>query len=107
MPRGAKKAVSTTAALYRNGVFFDERKRSFISIDDRFYLRGVDMTVQRQRVFYRDDGICQICKHDDVEAGEVHHIKHRGKGGSDDLDNLKWICQACHRKEHVQVQWGN
>ena len=31
---------------------------------------------------------------------EVHHIKFRSHGGSDDLFNLVWLCGDCHRSAH-------
>jgi 5-methylcytosine-specific restriction endonuclease McrA len=36
----------------------------------------------------------------------MHHVLHRGRGGSDDLENLAWACADCHAKEHLQVKWG-
>lgn len=34
------------------------------------------------------------------EWGELHHIRHRARGGSDELFNLAWICRECHRSHH-------
>ena len=52
-------------------------------------------------VLNRDSYICKYCKgkHKDSKL-EVHHIIYRGKGGSDDKDNLITLCHTCHKKLH-------
>ena len=39
-------------------------------------------------------------KFDKFTCGHVAHIKSRGSGGGDTLDNVKWKCWDCHTKEH-------
>lgn len=34
-------------------------------------------------------------------GGDLHHIKPRGKGGSDEHKNLAYICPNCHRLAHT------
>lgn len=100
MPRG-KTDVTETAA--RN--FSDKRSR--VMLDGRLSLKGKDMSEQRHRVFLRDQGRCQNCgAWVGEDYGEMHHIIHRGKGGSDDIENLSWSCRKCHRSHHVRVKWG-
>ncbi|PQP24151.1 HNH endonuclease [Rhodococcus opacus] len=52
----------------------------------------------RTIVLNRDEHRCQLglacCT---GEATEVDHIINRAAGGSDDLENLRAVCQSCHR----------
>lgn len=113
MPRQARKDVATTKLLYSNKKLLD--RRSFVGhgtdMVPHLYLHGLDMTIQRELVVKRAAGLCQKCRlvigyRYGEPAGEVHHIIHRGKGGSDDLDNLRLLCRNCHSAEHVQVHFG-
>ena len=113
MPRGARKDVAVSKLLYENGIFLD--RRSFVSLnanEPHLFLKGDDMIVQRQRVWQRDKGFCRSCKRKGVRKylspleSELHHIQHRGKGGSDDKGNLEIICSTCHRTEHVRPHFG-
>src|ERR1700690_2576550 len=102
MSRGSKDAP-LTALLLANGLLLD--KRSFIGyrkedITPHLWLRGIDMSNQRDRVQARDKNRCQKCGTWCSESGEAHHIIHRGNGGSDDISNLQWICSSCHRMKH-------
>lgn len=36
--------------------------------------------------------------------GDIHHIIQRSKGGSDEHDNLAYICPNCHRMVHNNIQ---
>lgn len=55
-------------------------------------------------VLKRDNGLCQC---DECQGGtkrvtlatEVHHIKPKAKGGTDDVDNLQSINTECHKRE--------
>src|SRR5262249_40047065 len=81
-------------------------RRSFVSTKGHDYLRGADMSARRLEVFNRDQARCQYCGGIwGWETGEAHHVRPRGKGGSDDLDNLVWSCRACHRDQHVAPRW--
>jgi 5-methylcytosine-specific restriction endonuclease McrA len=33
---------------------------------------------------------------------DAHHIKTRGSGGGDELENLIALCRACHTKVHME-----
>src|ERR1039457_2920334 len=33
-------------------------------------------------------------------AGQAAHIKSRGAGGAFELNNLLWLCPACHQWQH-------
>lgn len=43
------------------------------------------------------DHLCIICK----KKAELHHIKSRGAGGSDDSWNLMPLCRRCHSECHM------
>lgn len=42
---------------------------------------------------------CALCGWNELPC-EVHHIISQGEGGSDDLDNLIYVCPNCHRILH-------
>lgn len=52
----------------------------------------------RPVVMARDCGLCQVCRLAGrlTVAVMVDHIKPKAEGGTDDLDNLRAICKACH-----------
>ena len=54
---------------------------------------------RREAVLHRDKYTCQICgkKHTRLE---VHHIKYRSQGGTDDDNNLITLCEDCHSDIH-------
>ena len=70
-------------------------------------LYGAAMKDLWTEMWNRDRGHCCECRK--VVAyfecgdltGEMAHIKARGAGGSDTLDNVRLLCRACHRREHV------
>ena len=53
---------------------------------------------QRELTIARDGGKCAKCGA--TESLEVHHVKHRADGGTDDDDNLITLCARCHAEEH-------
>ncbi len=85
--------------------FLDER--SYWTNDGHEFLFGQDVRNRRQEVYDRDRGVCRGCRKPvGWSWGHMHHILHRGKGGSDDLENLAWSCAGCHSKEHVRILSG-
>lgn len=70
-------------------------------------LCGVDVGIQRNRVFLRDKARCQECgKALGWSECEMDHVRSRGKGGDDSLSNLQTLCPPCHRKKHVRTRFG-
>lgn len=75
-------------------------------------LKGKAYSAFRKEVYERENGVCQECEtyaplfdvygqFNEFTCGHVSHIKSRGSGGSDTLDNVKWKCFKCHNiKEH-------
>lgn len=53
----------------------------------------------RERIMFRDCGLCQECKRNGVvTAGkEVDHIVPVMKGGGDEDSNLQLLCLECHK----------
>jgi DNA mismatch repair protein MutS len=43
---------------------------------------------------------CEVCGHAVVRDLEVHHIRQRADGGSNELRNLAVLCESCHDKHH-------
>jgi 5-methylcytosine-specific restriction endonuclease McrA len=52
----------------------------------------------RPLVLKRDKYKCTECG--SMTNLEVHHIKARSKGGSDEMNNLTTLCLMCHAKKH-------
>ncbi len=46
--------------------------------------------------------LCEMCLKEGryVPVSEVHHIKPKSEGGSDDFENLMSLCHSCHMKMH-------
>jgi hypothetical protein len=52
-------------------------------------------------VLHRDNHVCRNCEGKSKDKRlEVHHIVYRGKGGSDEHENLITLCKTCHDKVH-------
>jgi 5-methylcytosine-specific restriction endonuclease McrA len=52
----------------------------------------------RMAVLQRDGWKCQCCG--SAANLHVHHMRHRGRLGSDVIDNLITLCVDCHGKLH-------
>jgi len=58
----------------------------------------------RWKAMERDGFKCQYCGYTAPDGRrwiglEVHHVKPRCEGGTDDMDNLITLCKECHKKE--------
>lgn len=89
-------------------------KRSHIGFrsdgSEFWHLAGVDMGIQRNRVFNRDKQRCQGCGRALTLAEcELDHIRSRGVGGDDQMSNLRTLggptACGCHRKKHLRPHW--
>lgn len=70
-------------------------------------LDGAGMRELRGEVFRRAGGRCENTvkgSRCNQQAGwydgELHHIVHRSRGGSDTLENSCWTCWDCHHAHH-------
>jgi hypothetical protein len=74
----------------------------------RIRLKGEPLMMLRLACLQRDRGRCREC-HVRVSDSlpdwhplkyDMAHIKSRGAGGSDTLENVRTLCHQCHTKEH-------
>jgi 5-methylcytosine-specific restriction endonuclease McrA len=67
----------------------------------RIRLKGLAMADLRRQCFTRDGWKCVECARPVSWAtGHMAHIKSRGAGGSDVLENVRTKCAECHHAEH-------
>ena len=55
---------------------------------------------RRSAVLHRDNYTCQCCGKKNCRL-DVHHIKFRSNGGTDDEENLITLCEDCHKGVHA------
>ena len=55
---------------------------------------------RREAVLHGDNYTCQCCGKKNCRL-EVHHIKFRRNGGTDDEENLITLCEDCHKGVHA------
>lgn len=62
----------------------------------------------RERILKRDLYLCQPCRDAGrtTPATEVHHLKAKAHGGTDEPSNLVSICHPCH-EEATRQQTGS
>jgi hypothetical protein len=63
----------------------------------------------RRKVLKRDEYTCQECgwnrqqwNPDDPRNLEVHHVQHHARGGGNEQENLKTLCNICHDEVHAK-----
>lgn len=63
------------------------------------YRRSSAQKRRRARLIERDGPYCVACQlhHENLQ---IHHIKKRCDGGSNDLENLALLCSYCHTLYH-------
>ena len=83
-------------ALMKNPNLINERIRKW------GYQKGFNYgySSRREAVLYRDNYTCQCCGKKNCRL-EVHHIKFRRNGGTDDEENLITLCEDCHKGVHA------
>ena len=57
---------------------------------------------RREAILHRDNYTCQCCGKKNCRL-EVHHIKFRSNGGTDDEENLITLCKECHDGVHAGI----
>jgi hypothetical protein len=65
---------------------------------DYFLTYPPDWDKRRKDVYERDGRQCGKCG--SLNRLHLHHIKPLSKGGSNEISNLKLLCEKCHSKEH-------
>jgi hypothetical protein len=85
-------------ALMKNPTLVDEKVKKW------GYQEGFNYgySCRREAVLHRDGYTCQCCGKKNCRL-EVHHIKFRSNGGTDDENNLITLCEGCHKKVHDSV----
>lgn len=129
IPRVSKNRRHKRAVKKLKGQSQPTRPEVRVGKTGRIRLKGVALTRLRLDCFERDHWHCKECGHGvrwggiaadtptDIrnavlayawdfdrfgwDVGEMAHIKSRGAGGSDTLDNVRTLCQPCHRLEHA------
>ena len=83
-------------ALMKNPNLMNEKIRHW------GYQRGFNYgySSRRSAILHRDNYTCQCCGKKNCRL-EVHHIKFRSNGGTDDEENLITLCKECHDGVHV------
>ena len=57
---------------------------------------------RRSAILHRDNYTCQCCGKKNCRL-EVHHIKFRSNGGTDNEENLITLCEDCHKGVHAGI----
>lgn len=67
----------------------------------------------KNKILHRADWCCEIVKGDlpiqrcsSTYGLSIHHIKYRGRGGNNSLNNLVLCCQKCHDEIHFSKNPG-
>ena len=83
-------------ALMKNPSLIDEIVRRW------GYQQGFNYgySSRREAILHRDNYTCQCCGKKNCRL-EVHHIKFRRNGGTDDEENLITLCEDCHKGIHA------
>ncbi len=55
----------------------------------------------RQKVYERDEHACILCH--DPRTIHLHHVVPKGRGGTDDEQNLVCLCPYCHAIAHGEA----
>lgn len=83
-------------ALMKNPNLIDEKVKHW------GYQKGFNYgySCRRKAILHRDGYTCQCCGKKNCRL-EVHHIKFKSNGGTDDEENLITLCEDCHKGVHA------
>lgn len=86
-----------TKARFDSGIYVN--RESYVNIDGREYLSGLDKTNRRREVWDRDKHHCLGCGvYVTFEQMEMdHRARNYGQKRHDNLENLQTLCVTCHR----------
>ena len=85
-------------ALMKNPSLINEKIRKW------GYQKGFNYgySSRRSAILHRDNYTCQCCGKKNCRL-EVHHIKFKSNGGTDDEENLITLCEDCHKGVHADT----
>lgn len=85
-------------ALMKNPALISEKAKHW------GYQKGFNYgySSRRSAILHRDNYTCQCCGKKNCRL-EVHHIKFRRNGGTDDEENLITLCEDCHKGVHAGI----
>lgn len=83
-------------ALMKNSSLMNEKVKHW------GYQKGFNYgySSRRSAILHRDNYTCQCCGKKNCRL-EVHHIKFKSNGGTDDEENLITLCEDCHKGVHA------
>ena len=83
-------------ALMKNPALISEKVKKW------GYQKGFNYgySSRRSAILHRDNYTCQCCGKKNCRL-EVHHIKFKSNGGTDDEENLITLCEDCHKGVHA------
>lgn len=95
-----KKLLPIKYLVLETGIFDTHRLKN-PDVKGWGYQKGINYGYANARAhaLNRDNYTCQYCGAKKVKL-EVHHIRFRRHGGSDDLENLITLCEKCHHDLH-------
>ncbi len=73
-------------------------KKELSSIYDYFLSYPPDWDERRQLLINTEGNFCNNCR--SLSHLHIHHIMPLSKGGTNELSNLKLLCEKCHSGEH-------
>ena len=101
--RWTRTSSDAAATVERRDYFFSKEMLELINPRPRDRKRSFT-EFERQLVFYRDSGECQVCKMNLKEHRiswdecEIHHVLPHSEGGMTDIDNAALVHKNCHPK---------
>ncbi|MCL1056832.1 HNH endonuclease [Shewanella gelidimarina] len=76
----------------------DEQQDRIDEVYELFLSYPPDWDDRKRKVALRDGKACSKCG--DTRHLHLHHISPLGRGGTNELSNLKLLCEDCHHEEH-------
>ena len=102
-----KSILPITKMVFETGQFDPHLMKNPMLANPKYkhwgYQKGPNYGFENTKamVLNRDNYTCQYCKGKRKDSKlEVHHIIFRGKGGSDEKENLITLCHTCHKNLH-------
>jgi 5-methylcytosine-specific restriction endonuclease McrA len=107
--------VSDTMSIKVNGMTKQQKVQKEIADKHASYVRTVELTSLYDissrtvtKIMKRMNLPCSLCGwHVDGIVCDIHHIVERKNGGTNEHDNLTYICPNCHRLVHNKLISSN